>query len=297
MDLDGDEVLVTLKAKGARERSLDELRDAQVANPRGMPVRVGDLALVSEREGLSTISREDQQYVRIVSYDFRGPSKLAQRTHDAFMKTISVPPGYSAGDEKFEWEEDESGKGLWLVFGAGMVLVILSVAMVFDSVWAALLVFLSLPVSIAGVAATFWITGTPFGREAAVGLILVIGLAVNQTILLVDAGLERRRGEKAKGRRDDAAEGRRGIGPREVLAAARDRAGMITLVTLTTLASLVPLAVHPDVESLFGGIALATLGGTLAGTIGALVLVPLLLLPWRRRIGRRGLPSGPVQPA
>jgi multidrug efflux pump subunit AcrB len=271
MDLEGDEVLVTLKAKGARERSLEELRDAQVANPSGAPVRVGDLAIVSEREGLSTISREDQQYVRIVSYDFRGPSKLAQRTHDAFMTTISVPPGYKADDEKFEWEEDESGKGLWLVFGAGLVLVILSVAMVFDSVWAAALVFLSLPISLAGVAATFWITKTPFGREAAVGMILVIGLAVNQTILLVDAALERRRG------------GGNRLGPRDVMAAARDRAGMIMLVTLTTLASLIPLAVNPDVESLFGGIALATLGGTLAGTVGALIIVPVLLPGWRRR--------------
>jgi multidrug efflux pump subunit AcrB len=67
------------------------------------------------------------------------------------------------------------------------------------------------------------------------------------------------------------------------MAAARDRAGMIMLVTLTTLASLIPLAVNPDVESLFGGIALATLGGTLAGTVGALIIVPVLLPGWRRR--------------
>jgi HAE1 family hydrophobic/amphiphilic exporter-1 len=194
------------------------------------------------------------------------------------MKTISVPAGYQADDEKFEWEEDESGKGLWLVFGAGLVLVILSVAMVFDSVWAAALVFLSLPISLAGVAATFWITKTPFGREAAVGMILVIGLAVNQTILLVDAALERRRAGGPPGERTA-----RPLTARDVMAAARDRAGMIMLVTLTTLASLLPLAVHPDVESLFGGIALATLGGTLAGTVGALVIVPALLPAWRRR--------------
>jgi HAE1 family hydrophobic/amphiphilic exporter-1 len=271
MELEGEEVVVTLKARGARDRSLEELRTTLVTNPAGGPVRVGDLAVVGEREGLSTISREDQQYVRIVSYDFRGPSKLAQRTHDAFMASIQVPPGYSAGDEQFEWELDDSGKLLWLVFGAGLVLVVLAVAMVFDSTWAAGLVFLSLPVALAGSAATFWATDTPFGREAAVGLILVIGLAVNQTILLVDAALERR-----------TAGGRRGLGARDVLAAARDRAGMIVLVTLTTLASLLPLAIRPDVDSLFGGIALATLGGTLAGTVGALVVIPALLPAWRK---------------
>ena len=206
-----------------------------------------------------------------MSYDFRGPSKLAQRTHDAFMKSISVPPGYSVGDDRFEWEVDDSGKLLWLVFGAGLVLVVLAVALVFDSVWASLLTFLSLPLSVAGVAAIFWVTKTPFGREAAVGLILVIGLAVNQTILLVDAALERRK--------DGRTEGRKGrLSPRAVLAAANDRAGMIVLVTLVTMASLIPLAVGTDADSLFGSIALATAGGTIAGTLAALFVMPVLLV-------------------
>ena len=100
-----------------RDRSLEELKDAVVPNQTGSPVRVGDLAAVGEKEGLSTISREDQQYVRIVSYDFRGPGKLAQRTHDAFMASISVPPGYSVDDERFDWGRDDSGKGLTLMQG------------------------------------------------------------------------------------------------------------------------------------------------------------------------------------
>ena len=282
MELEGDEVVVTVKAQGARERSLDELRAAYVPNASEAPVRFADLADVGEREGLASISREDQQYVRIVSYDFRGPNRLAQRTHDAFMESISVPPGYSADDERFDWGPDDSGKGLWLVFAAGLVLVVLAVAFVFDSAWVAGIVFLSLPVALAGVAAIFWITGTPFGREAAVGLILVIGLAVNQTILLVHAGLEKRT-HGTEGLRRQV----QGLRAADVLAAARDRTGMIVLVTFTTLASLLPLAVATDLDSLFGAIALATVGGTLAGTIGALVVVPTLLPGLTRRARQR----------
>jgi hydrophobic/amphiphilic exporter-1 (mainly G- bacteria), HAE1 family len=281
LELGDEEVVVTVKAKGARERSLEELKEALVPNPANAPVRFADLARVDEREGLSLISREDQQYVRIVSYDFRGPARLAQRTHDAFMASITVPPGYSADDERFAWEEDDSGKGLWLVFAAGLVLVILAVAVVFDSAWAAGLVFLSLPIAISGVAAIFWATGTPFGREAAVGLILVVGLAVNQTILIVDAALARRRVPAGDG------PGRRrwrSLRARDVLAATRDRAGMIVLVSLTTMASLLPLAARTDLDSLFGSIALATVGGTIAGTIGALFVVPALLPGLARRI-------------
>jgi HAE1 family hydrophobic/amphiphilic exporter-1 len=278
LELEGEEVVVTVKAKGARERSLDELREALVPNPAGAPVRFADLSSVDEREGLSTIQREDQQYVRVVAYDFRGPARLAQRTHDAFMASIAVPPGYAAEDDRYTWQQDESGKGLWLVFAAGLILVILAVAMVFDSAWTAAIVFLSLPIAISGVAGLFWVTKTPFGREAAVGLILVIGLAVNQTILLVDAALQRR-----TIRRGDGVRVFRPLTAWDVVHATRDRAGMIVVVSLTTLASLIPLAARADLDSLFGSIALATVGGTVAGTIGALFVVPALLPGFRRR--------------
>lgn len=286
LEFEGEEVVVTLKASGSRDRSLEELKGAVVPNQTGSPVRVGDLAAVGEREGLSTISREDQQYVRIVSYDFRGPSKLAQRTHDAFMASISVPPGYSVDDERFDWGRDDSGKGLWLVFGAGLVLVVLAVAFVFDSVWAAAIVFLSLPVAVAGVAGIFWATGTPFGREAAVGLILVIGLAVNQTILLMDGTLARRTSRIGNDRVV------RKVRALDVIGAARDRTAMIVLVTLTTLAGLLPLSIGTDLDSLFGAIALATVGGTLAGAVGALIVVPALLPGlWRRVSGEVSRPA------
>ncbi|HSE28039.1 MAG TPA: efflux RND transporter permease subunit, partial [Gemmatimonadales bacterium] len=194
IEIDGEELPLSLKAGGTRDRTLDDLGRSIVPNAGEAPVRLADLARVDEREALSTISREDQQYVRIVSYDFRGPNRLAQRTHDAFMASIGVPPGYSVDDERFEWEEDESGKGLWLVFGVGVALVVLAVAFVFDSAWAAAMVFLSLPLALAGVVAAFWVAGAAFTREAAVGVILVVGLAVNQAILLVDAALGWKRG-------------------------------------------------------------------------------------------------------
>ena len=194
LEIGDDELDVNVKASGARDRTLDQLRDALVPTSIGAPVRMADIAQVEEQEGLSLINREDQQYVRIVSYDFRGPQKLANRTHEAFMRSISVPPGYTVADDEFQWGEDQSSKGLWLVFAIGIVLVILAVAMVFDSTWASAVVFLSLPVALAGSAAAFWIAKASFSREAAVGVILVVGLAVNQVILLVDAALERRTG-------------------------------------------------------------------------------------------------------
>ncbi len=276
----GDEDLwLSLKTAGSRERSLDQLREALLPNAAGAPVRVGDVATLSEREALARISREDQQYVRILSYDFRGPAKLANRTHEAFMRSISVPAGYTVSDEYFGWVDDRSQQGLWLVFAVGLALVVLSVAMVFDSAWGAAMVFLSLPLALAGVVVAFWVTGAAFTREAAVGVILVIGLAVNQAILLVDGVLHRTR-------RAAAPMAGTAVRANVIVAACRDRAGMIMVVTLTTLASLIPLAVGTGADDLFGAIALATAGGTVAGTVGAMLLLPPMLVRRGKVVGR-----------
>jgi multidrug efflux pump subunit AcrB len=274
----GEEVRLAVKSEGARERTMEELREAFIPSATGSPVRIGDVATVGEQESLSTIDREDQQYVRMLTYDFRGPSKLANRTHKAFMASITVPPGYSVGDAQYSWGEvDDSDKGLWLVVGVGVVLVVLAVAIVFDSAWAAWMVLISLPLSLAGVMAAFIVTKAAFTREAAVGGILVIGLAVHQGILLIDAALAHRRSNQR----------RFGFGTlrvRDAHKAAMDRAGMITIVTLTTLASLLPLAIKTSSRDIFGAIAIATTGGTIAGTLGAMLVMPALVaLALRRR--------------
>lgn len=286
LEIGDEEYAVVVKAQGARDRTLDQLQETMIPLPNGGSVPIRAVSTVDEREVLSTIQREDQQYIRIVAYEFRGPQRLADRTHDAFMKSVRTAAGYQVQDAAFGFSEpDDSARGLWLVFGIGVVLVLLAVALVFDSLWATAMVFLALPVALGGVVLAFWVMKAAFTREAAVGVILVVGLAVNQAILVVDAALVRRRRKLA--RRAES-----GLTRREALASAVDRAGMVILVTLAAIASLLPLAIGTPVNSLFGGIALATVGGTLFGTVAAMVVLPALLVGSSRR--QSALSSAPT---
>jgi HAE1 family hydrophobic/amphiphilic exporter-1 len=277
LEIGGDEIPVNVKASGANTRSLDELREALLPTPDGGAVPIGAVSTVSERDLLSAIDREDQQYMRLVAYEFRGPNRLAQRTHDAFMKSVSTPPGYKVEESGFGFfNPDNSEKGLWLVFAVGVILVILAVALVFDSIWATSIIFLSLPIALGGVILAFWVMKAAFTREAAVGVILVIGLAVHQAILVTDAGLHRRRARASRA-------GKIGLGRSEALRSALDRAGMVILITLTSMASLIPLAVGTSTQDIFGAIALATAGGTIFGTLGAMFIVPALMVGRQKR--------------
>jgi HAE1 family hydrophobic/amphiphilic exporter-1 len=138
--------------------------------------------------------------------------------------------------------------------------------------------------------AAFWLTKAAFTREAAVGVILVIGLAVNQAILLVDAALGTRR-------RRHAAGNFRSLDAGSVLRAAVDRAGMILIVTFAALASLLPLAIGTKLNSMFGAIALATAGGTVAGTLGTLLVLPALMFGRRGWKRKKVAPRTPEPPA
>ena len=103
---------------------------------------------------------------------------------------------------------------------------------------------------------------------------------MNHAILMVDSALLRRRAK-----RDDATNGEQSVAldAGEVLRAMLDRSGMIVFVTLASLASLAPLSIGTDSTRLFGAIALATAGGTIAGTLGVLFVLPALLVGRRKR--------------
>lgn len=271
--LEGQKMPIVLRSTAASTRELRELGDGLVSNPDRVPIRISDVSRIREISEPGRIERENQRYVRFVSYGFRGPPKLLERTHKAFMASIEVPPGYTVSDPEYLYQSDDSAKRLNLVFGAGVILVLLTVAMIFDSIWVTVMVFLSLPLALSGVVAAFWVTNTGFTREAAVGVILVVGLSVNQAILLIDGV----RGFRERQRRVTAA---------AVYRSALDRTRMIVLVTLTTLASLIPMAWGTKTTDLFGAIALAMAGGTVAGTLGALYLLPAFLPGWRGLLRR-----------
>ncbi|MDH4045854.1 MAG: efflux RND transporter permease subunit, partial [Gemmatimonadota bacterium] len=78
----GDELRFDVKLEGSDAMDADALPNLLIQAGDGRMVRLGDVGEVREREVLSRIERENQQYQRYVSYEFRGPSKLGDRTRD-----------------------------------------------------------------------------------------------------------------------------------------------------------------------------------------------------------------------
>ncbi|MFQ5536866.1 MAG: efflux RND transporter permease subunit [Gemmatimonadota bacterium] len=265
LKLGGEEVQYQVKLAETEDLDVLALREILIDTPAGRRIRLGDVVTIAPRNVLARIRRENQQYERTVAYEFRGPVKLGDLMRDAVLEATVVPAGYTVkkGDVNW-WVREEDRRQIWMVLAVALLLVYMVTAAVFESLVQPLAVILTVPMALIGVYLIFFYSGAPFTREAYIGVIMMLGIVVNNAILLVDHinGI-RRRGEEPM--LYDA-----------IVRGTLERVRPILMTTTTTVLGLLPLV-------LFGGgagskiwdaLALVLIGGLLSSTLFVLTITP-----------------------
>jgi HAE1 family hydrophobic/amphiphilic exporter-1 len=264
---------------GDRERmDLLSLQELLIPAPSGEAVRLGDVATLEEREVLSRILREDQQYQRTVSYEFRGPTKLGDKVQTAVIEATRLPAGYSIkGKEEWRWSDEEQGQ-IWGVLAVSLVLIFMVTAALFESLRLPLCVLGTVPMALIGVFLTFFFTDASFTREAFIGVIMMGGVVVNNAMLLVDHVNQIRRGE---GVPLEAA----------ILRGTLERVRPILMTSAVTILGLLPLVLFSEAadSNIWNALGYSLLGGLASSTVLVLTVTPALYLLFERGPERRKL--------
>lgn len=272
----GEELAFTVRT-GDRERmDVLALQELLIPAPSGEAVRLGDVATLEEREVLSRILREDQQYQRTVSYEFRGPTKLGDRVQEAVIGATRLPAGYSIkGKEEWRWSDEEQGQ-IWGVLAVSLVLIFMVTAALFESLRLPLCVLLTVPMALIGVFLTFFFTDASFTREAFIGVIMMGGVVVNNAMLLVDHVNQLRRGEGLA------------LEP-AILRGTLERVRPILMTSAVTILGLLPLVVFSEAAdaNIWNALGYALLGGLASSTVLVLTVTPALYLLFERGPERR----------
>ncbi|MDX1673250.1 MAG: efflux RND transporter permease subunit [Longimicrobiales bacterium] len=283
----GEELQFAVKLEGSRDLDLLGLQDLLLPSRGGSAVRLGEVARLEERAVLARIQREDQRYIRYVSYEFRGPTKLGDLVQEAVIENTFLPPGYSI-ETGSEWRwDDEEQRQIYGVLAIAILLVFMVTAALFESMRQPLTVLLAVPMAMVGVFLIFFYTGASFTREAYVGVIMMGGIVVNNAILLVDHINHLRRVE----------------GMALMPAALRgtlERVRPILMTSTTTIMGLLPLVLFSETanENIWNALAYALIGGLASSTVLVLTVTPALYLlfelrPEQRRLARTaGEPTG-----
>ena len=261
---EGRELAVSIKFPRAETMDIPALMDSLITGRNGEHVRLGMLASLEERPIAGSIDRENQQFQQTVMWEFRGPSKAASNYRKAVFESLTLPPGFTAVlDEPWRMTEEEK-RQIGLAAIAALVLIFMILAALYESLLQPFYILLAVPLALCGVFVAFVISGFAFDSSAYIGVILLGGIVVNNSILLVDR-INRNR--------------REGLGLIEaVVQGSKDRVRPILMTAGTTILAMLPLIliqVEVGRRRIWSSLALATVGGLTSSTIFILAVIPI----------------------
>ena len=273
--LSGEPVSFEVKLAGYKRADVDDLESAVVTTSRDRRVPLGELINVDEREVLTSIIRENQQYQRVVAYEFRGPTALGDTIRNAAMRSTVLPAGYSMQTTQPSFISADDARQINLILAVSIVLIFMVTATLFESIRQPLCVLLSVPMALIGVFLSFFFLEATFTREAYIGVIMMGGIVVNNAILLIDH-INRVRAESTLHVFDAIVRG------------TLERVRPILMTTVATVLGLLPLILFtPAADArIWNALTYSLIGGLLSSTLLVLTITPALYLLFER-IGRR----------
>ena len=269
------------------ESRRSELSDVLGLTHQGIPI--GELVTVRQGYGPVEIRRVDQsRSVQVLAEVRSGGLDDAVRDAEAALSDLHVPPLTSVRVGGENEEMRASFRSLGFAFGLALFLVFLIMAAKFESLIQPLVVLVSVPLAAIGAVVALWVTGDGLNAMSGIGLVILIGIVVNDAIIKVDF-INQKRDEGASKR--DA-----------ILEAGRLRLRPILMTTVTTVLGLLPLAAGWGAGAdLRAPLAVAVIGGLISATFLTLIVVPvvysLVVAPGEPVASGASSGSGPDEPA
>ncbi len=243
--------------------SLGQIQNLVMHTPGGQKVPLAAVAALNQRPGREHIQRDNRlTSVWVTARYQEGTREQYIPQVKQALGEIEFPYGYRWTFGQWEARQKEQSLEFLTNLLLALMLVFVVMAGLFESVRQALALMVSLPFALAGAIWTLYATGTPFDQPAAIGLLLLIGIVVNNGIVMLEHINQYRRG----GMDRTAA----------MLRGGRERLRPILMTAVTTLIGLVPIVVQkPSLGGVYYySMALVIMGGLFVSAFLTSVLLP-----------------------
>jgi len=260
---DGREVNIRLQLKEADRQNMNDLRNLTFPTQDGVEVPLESLASIYVKRTLGYIRRDDRQTVlNVTAKAAKEDSKELFALVDQGMQGFQMPRGYrwDKGSRFVRLEEQDESQTFAVIMSITFVFLLMGV--LFESFVLPLSVIVSIPFSFLGVYWVLYLTNTPQDIMSIIGSVILIGVVVNNAIVLID--LTNRLRDEGMDRY------------KALIESGKHRFRPILMTSFTTICGLIPMAVG---NSKMVGLSYAPLGRTMMGGLLASMVLTLVLVP------------------
>lgn len=255
----GEMISITIKQPNV---SINQLENIEIKSGT-KSYRLTDLASIEFNTMPKEILRRNQSRIgKVTAYmnDSKPFDHVVQELNSK-LSFINLPANYKIKVTGEEEKRAESMANLTFALLLSIVLVYMVMASQFESLIHPFTILLTIPMALVGTILTFAFIGSPFNIMAYIGMIMLVGIAVNDSIILVDAINQLKAA---------------GVNKREaILQAGQQRIRPIIMTSLTTVLALIPLTIgFGESASLRSPMAWAVIGGLVTSTLLTLVVIP-----------------------
>ncbi|MCD6297446.1 MAG: efflux RND transporter permease subunit [Deltaproteobacteria bacterium] len=272
----GDEYDIFVRFRKSDRQSTADVENTVITTPAGQRIPLKSVAKVVERQGPLTLERRSQDRVIYIGGGLYGrPLGDVVKDLKSRLESLELPPGVSIEIGGTADDQAESFKWLLVALLVGIILIYLVMAAQFESLIDPFIIMFSVPFAIVGVIWALFITGTTLSMTSYLGMIMLVGIVVNNAIVLVDyTNILRARGIPVH----DA-----------IIMAGKRRLRPVLMTALTTMLALTPMALSKGEGSeMWSPLGISVIGGLFVSTVITLVFVPTLYSIFEERLkGKR----------
>ncbi|MBS0194845.1 MAG: efflux RND transporter permease subunit [Proteobacteria bacterium] len=261
-----DEVPVTVRFAGSETYGEADLGRFTVSTPDGRKVPLLSLVDVATNPAATQIQRTDRQTTLTIKANLAAKvtSPDARKAMEKTLGTMRFPDGYSYSFDGAFRQDDEAGAQMGRNLLIALALIYIVMAAIFESLLFPAAILSGVLFSVLGVYWLFWITGTTFNIMSFIGILVLMGVVVNNGIVLVEHINNRRRSGMS---RTDA-----------LVAGSRERLRPILMTMGTAILAMVPLAMG-NTQIAGNGPPYYPMARAIAGGLAFSTVVSLLFLP------------------
>ncbi len=269
----GREYDIKLTTNDPSDLWLNRQKEILVPNINMVPVDLRQVADFKILESPSKIERVNRSYTARIGADLgsKGLTKALEDVKQILDEEKKLNPDlkYMFEGDAESYDEMAASTGKALLFG--IVFLFLVLASLYESFLLSFLNIVTLPLAVCGAFFGLWIMQDGLHLYSMIGMLLLLGVATKNSILLVDTAKERLDASNGKETLEEAKEG--------IASASVRRLRPILMTSLALIAGTIPIAIGlNEASAQRTGMGIAIVGGTITSTLFTLIFIPSLLI-------------------